>query len=59
MISVVHAPQRTPSALVIRVLALLTLTWILGGAPVSSAVADACAYASVGPDGIDAVAVAA
>ncbi|WP_369657958.1 hypothetical protein HEP85_44650 [Streptomyces sp. RPA4-2] len=54
-----HAPQRTPSALVIRVLALLTLTWILGGAPVSSAVADACAYASVGPDGIDAVAVAA
>lgn len=58
MISVVHGPQRTRSALVIRVLALLTLTWIIGGAPVSAAVADSCAYASIGPDGTDAVAVA-
>ncbi|WP_186003024.1 hypothetical protein [Streptomyces sp. RLB3-5] len=53
-----HGPQRTRSALVIRVLALLTLTWIIGGAPVSAAVADSCAYASIGPDGTDAVAVA-
>lgn len=58
MISVVHGPQRTRSALVIRVLALLTLTWIIGGAPASAAVADSCAYASIGPDGTDAVAVA-
>ncbi|MET7781889.1 MULTISPECIES: hypothetical protein [Streptomyces] len=53
-----HGPQRTRSALVIRVLALLTLTWIIGGAPASAAVADSCAYASIGPDGTDAVAVA-
>lgn len=60
MIFVVHAPETTRSALLIRVLTVLTLTWLLGGAPGGTAVADACAYASVGPggDGTGAVAVA-
>lgn len=55
----VHPPQRTRSALAVRVLALLALTWFLSGAPAGEASADACAYASIGPDGsVDAVAVA-
>ena len=61
MISVVHRTTHTDrSALVIRVLALTALTWLLVGAPSGTAAADACAYASTGPDGggIAAVAVA-
>ncbi|MBQ0947440.1 hypothetical protein KBZ75_04205, partial [Streptomyces sp. RK76] len=36
----------------------MTLTFTLVGIPVGAARADACAYASTGPDGTDAVAVA-
>ncbi|MER6534839.1 hypothetical protein ABT215_13730 [Streptomyces sp900105755] len=53
-----HAPEATRLAPVPRVLALLTLTWALAGCPVGTASADACAYASTGPDGSYAVAVA-
>ncbi|KOG34210.1 proline-rich protein, partial [Streptomyces resistomycificus] len=58
MISVVHRPEPTQSAPAIRVFALVTLTWMLVGAPAGVAEADACAYASTGPDGTQAVAVA-
>lgn len=57
MISVVHRPESPQSASAIRVLALLTLTWALIGPTAGVAEADACAYASVGPDGAQAVAV--
>ncbi|MPY46076.1 hypothetical protein FNH04_41095, partial [Streptomyces phyllanthi] len=52
-----HGPQRTRSALAIRLSALLALTWLLVGAPSGTAVADACVYAGIGPDGVE-VAVA-
>ncbi|KND42821.1 hypothetical protein IQ64_21670, partial [Streptomyces stelliscabiei] len=58
MICDVQGPQRTRSALALRLSALLALTWLLGGAPSGTAVADACAYATVGPDSSGAVAVA-
>lgn len=58
MISVVHRPESPQSASAIRVLALLTLTWALIGPTAGVAEADACAYASAGPDGAQAVAVA-
>ncbi|MDX3243417.1 hypothetical protein PV408_16725, partial [Streptomyces sp. ME18-1-4] len=58
MISVVHGPQQTRSTLATRALALVTVAWILAAAPAGVAAADACAYASTGPDGIEAVAVA-
>lgn len=58
MICVVHGPEPTRSAAAGRVLALVTLTFTLVGIPVGAARADACAYASTGPDGTDAVAVA-
>ncbi|GAA2489284.1 hypothetical protein GCM10010276_30190 [Streptomyces longisporus] len=41
-----------------RLACLVSLTWTLVGAPAGVAAADACAYASVGPDGTQAVAVA-
>ncbi|MDX3574841.1 hypothetical protein PV648_37250, partial [Streptomyces sp. ID05-47C] len=41
-----------------RALALVTVAWILMAVPTGTAGADACAYASTGPDGTDAVAVA-
>ncbi|MBK3575071.1 hypothetical protein JHN63_14875 [Streptomyces sp. MBT65] len=53
-----HGPEPTRTALVARVLTLVTLTWLLTGAPAGPAAADACAYASTGPDGTEAVAVA-
>ncbi|KOV64659.1 hypothetical protein ADK64_16675 [Streptomyces sp. MMG1121] len=56
MISVVHGPEVTRCAPAVRVLALLTLSWTLVGCPAGSASADACAYASTGPDGTVAVA---
>lgn len=58
MIFVVHGPEPTRSALVTRGLALVTAVWILAAVPAGLATADACAYASTGPDGTDAVAVA-
>ncbi len=58
MISVVHGPEPTRTVLAARVLTLVTLTWLLTGAPAGLAAADACAYASTGPDGTEAVAVA-
>ncbi|OOV26200.1 hypothetical protein SM007_23420, partial [Streptomyces avermitilis] len=58
MISVVYGPERTRSAVAIRVLALVALVWILMGVPPETAVADACAYVSTGPDGIEVVAAA-
>ncbi|MDX5568385.1 hypothetical protein PYK79_40785, partial [Streptomyces sp. ID05-04B] len=58
MISVVHGPEPTRSALVTRGLALVTAVWILAAVPAGVATADACAYASTGPDGTEAVAVA-
>ncbi len=58
MISVVHRPESPQSASAIRVLALLALTWALVGPTAGVAEADACAYASVGPDGAEVVAVA-
>ncbi len=58
MICVVHGPEPTRSAVAGRVLALVTLTFTLVGTPVGDARADACAYASTGPGGTDAVAVA-
>ncbi|MCZ0206209.1 hypothetical protein OZK63_12400, partial [Streptomyces sp. UMAF16] len=51
-----HGPQVTRCAPTARVLALLTLTWALVGWPAGTASADACAYASTGPDGTVAVA---
>ncbi|MCV2458796.1 hypothetical protein OEB94_05840, partial [Streptomyces sp. ICN988] len=53
-----HGPEPTRSAAAGRVLALVTLTFTLVGIPAGPAQADACAYASTGPDGTDAVAVA-
>ncbi|MDX2780563.1 hypothetical protein PV379_25085, partial [Streptomyces caniscabiei] len=53
-----QGPQRTRSALALRLSALLALTWLLTGTPSGTAVADACAYADVGPDGGGRVAVA-
>jgi protein TonB len=58
MISVVQRPQRPPTALVTRALALVTLAWFLVGVPAGAVSADACAYASTGPGGTEAVAVA-
>lgn len=57
MIFVVQAlvPTRTRTA--VRALAVVTLLWALTGAP-GRAAADACAYASTGPDGTQAVAIA-
>ncbi|MDW8807957.1 hypothetical protein P1P68_25025 [Streptomyces scabiei] len=46
-----QGPQRTRSALALRLSALLALTWLLAGAPSGPAAADACAYADVGPGG--------
>ncbi|MDX2875887.1 hypothetical protein PV366_19590, partial [Streptomyces ipomoeae] len=51
-------PPRTRSALALRLSALLALTWLFTGAPSGTAVAHACAYASIGPDGGGAIAVA-
>ncbi|MBK3635655.1 hypothetical protein JHN52_22545, partial [Streptomyces sp. MBT97] len=53
-----HGPQPTRSTRVTRALALVTVAWLLAAAPAGTATADACAYASTGPDGIEAVAVA-
>ncbi|MDX3126331.1 hypothetical protein PV414_33585, partial [Streptomyces scabiei] len=53
-----QGPQRTRSALALRLSALLALTWLLAGAPSGPAAADACAYADIGPGGGGAVAVA-
>ncbi|MCQ9135447.1 hypothetical protein KMS84_32380, partial [Streptomyces sp. IBSBF 2807] len=53
-----HGPEPIRSALVGRALALVTVAWILAAAPAGVATADACAYASTGPDGTEAVAVA-
>ncbi|KOV93635.1 proline-rich protein, partial [Streptomyces sp. NRRL B-3648] len=58
MIFVVHGSEVTRRAPATRVVALLTLTWALTGCPAGSASADACAYASTGPDGTVAVAYA-
>jgi periplasmic protein TonB len=58
MISVVHRPERTRSAPAVRVLALLAVGWAVVGVPAGPAAADACAYASTGPDGTTAVALA-
>lgn len=58
MISVVHRPESPQSTSAIRVLTLLALTWALVGPTAGVAEADACAYASVGPDGAEVVAVA-
>ncbi|GGQ92309.1 hypothetical protein GCM10010216_63540 [Streptomyces flaveolus] len=55
---VVHGPEPTRSAVAGRVLALVTLTFTLVGTPVGTAQADACAYASTGPGGTEAVVVA-
>ncbi|MFE1263194.1 hypothetical protein ACFW5X_22010 [Streptomyces albogriseolus] len=48
-------PTQTRTA--VRALAVVTLLWALAGAP-GQAAADACAYASTGPDGTQAVAIA-
>ncbi|MPY36827.1 hypothetical protein FNH09_38105, partial [Streptomyces adustus] len=53
-----QGPEPTRSAFVTRVLAVVTLVWTLVGAPAGTAAADACAWASTGPDGMAAVAVA-
>ncbi|MGW1274971.1 hypothetical protein ACWD5A_41060, partial [Streptomyces sp. NPDC002491] len=53
-----HGPEPTRTALVTRGLALVTAVWILAAVPAGVATADACAYASTGPDGAEAVAVA-
>ncbi|MCN9242307.1 hypothetical protein NGF19_16155, partial [Streptomyces sp. RY43-2] len=53
-----HRSERTRSAFLIRLLTPMTLAWIFVGAPAGAASADACAYASTGPDGPTAVAVA-
>jgi periplasmic protein TonB len=58
MIGVVHGPQPTRSALVARALALVTVAWFVAAAPAGVAAADACAYVSTGPDGVEVVAVA-
>ncbi|AYC36958.1 hypothetical protein DWG14_01168 [Streptomyces griseorubiginosus] len=58
MISDVHRPESPQTASAIRVLALLALTWALVAPTAGVAEADACAYASVGPDGAEVVAVA-
>ncbi|MFC5660078.1 hypothetical protein ACFP3J_31995, partial [Streptomyces nogalater] len=51
-----HGPEATRRAPTARLLALLTLAWALVGWPAGTASADACAYASTGPDGTVAVA---
>ncbi|NEC78311.1 hypothetical protein G3I38_03375, partial [Streptomyces sp. SID7958] len=56
MISVVQGLVPISSALVARALAAAALAWALVGAP-GTATADACAYASTGPNGTEAVAV--
>ncbi|MFI1507056.1 hypothetical protein [Streptomyces sp. NPDC020597] len=53
-----HGPEATRTALVTRGLALVSAVWILAAVPAGVATADACAYASTGPDGTEAVAVA-
>ncbi|WP_193782772.1 hypothetical protein [Streptomyces sp. E2N171] len=53
MQALVPTQTRTPA----RALAVVTLLWALVGAP-GQAAADACAYASTGPDGTEAVAIA-
>ncbi|MCF1509657.1 hypothetical protein [Streptomyces glomeratus] len=53
-----HRPEPTRSALVRGALAVVTVAWSLLGAVAHPASADACAYASTGPDGTAAVAVA-
>ncbi|MGW1805351.1 hypothetical protein [Streptomyces sp. NPDC002078] len=53
-----HGPEVTRCAPAARVLALVALTWTLVGCPAGTASADACAYASTGPDGMVAVAYA-
>ncbi|MBV1946743.1 hypothetical protein KUF69_10080, partial [Streptomyces sp. BV129] len=53
-----QGPQATRCAVAGRALALLVVVWSVVGCPVGSASADACAYASTGPDGTVAVAVA-
>ncbi|MYR43379.1 hypothetical protein GTW67_15450, partial [Streptomyces sp. SID5910] len=53
-----HGPEPTQSAVAGRVLALVVLTFTLVGTPVGPARADACAWASTGPDGTEAVAIA-
>src|SRR5690606_6845471 len=57
MLSVVQGLVPISSALVARALAAAALAWALVGAP-GTATADACAYASTGPNGTEAVAVA-
>ncbi|KOV36427.1 proline-rich protein, partial [Streptomyces sp. XY152] len=57
MIFVVQALVSTQSHAAARALAVATLIWTIVGAP-GTAVADACAYASAGPGGTEAVAVA-
>ncbi|BBC38381.1 hypothetical protein SGFS_096750 [Streptomyces graminofaciens] len=51
----VYGPQRTRSALAIRLSALLALTWLLAVAPSGTAAADVCVYSSVGPEGVGVV----
>jgi hypothetical protein len=58
MISVVHRPKPTRSALVLGVLAPVAVAWTCVGTPAAPALADACAYASTGPGGTWAVSVA-
>ncbi|GGL65175.1 hypothetical protein GCM10010129_05920 [Streptomyces fumigatiscleroticus] len=58
MLSVVQGREPTQTGLPVRVLVLTVLTWALVGAPAGVAVADACAYASTGPGGTEAVSVA-
>ncbi|MDU0300568.1 hypothetical protein NUG23_09280, partial [Streptomyces sp. PAL114] len=48
-------PTQTRTAA--RALAVAALLWAVAGAP-GPAAADACAYASTGPDGTEAVAIA-
>ncbi|MFI6562323.1 hypothetical protein [Streptomyces sp. NPDC050534] len=52
-----HGPETTQTTIKTRALALALLTWLLVGVPAGTARADACAYASAGPDGTQAVAV--
>ncbi|MER6045178.1 hypothetical protein ABT136_31270, partial [Streptomyces sp. NPDC001856] len=53
-----HGPRTPRSALAARILSLVTTVWLLVGVPAGVAAADACAYASTGPDGTVALAVA-
>lgn len=54
----VHGPEPTRSAVAAGALALVCAVWIVVAGPAGVATADACAYASTGPDGTEAVAVA-